>query len=358
MHLFYRFVPLLAIFFSLILASSAAQQSFYPFRSIDDSVAAVSLIERYLAIPEDRQLDSMEVARYTVGTLSEQIAKRGFRPLRFPSSMKHTVTAVRMIREDNSQAIVVVSTDVGIIPMFGPFTIDWVYYLVSTEDGWRINTFERQSLLEEAAAKLSVIDTTSQFPPSLKPVIAREYSSMLLSNMQLREHFLERREAFESLLDQFRQHVKLGSIGRVDQKPSQINNVVIQWGGSAQDIPKEAIDEYMSVLTKEEQKQFRKELKTAEKLRRVGSDSVMRIAKRLGIDHAVIDSTIRMMRELRINFANARLPWDGAVQFTVAGESGYSLGYLYSPGQTPLLSPDEYFYLEEIADGWWIFRAS
>jgi hypothetical protein len=47
------------------------------------------------------------------------------------------------------------------------------------------------------------------------------------------------------------------------------------------------------------------------------------------------------------------------VQLTVGGYFDDVCGYIYSPsGELPLVSPDEYFYLEDLGDGWWIFRST
>ena len=43
---------------------------------------------------------------------------------------------------------------------------------------------------------------------------------------------------------------------------------------------------------------------------------------------------------------------------TVGGYVDDAIGYLYSPtGEIPAVSNEEYYYLEPLDDGWWIFRA-
>jgi hypothetical protein len=115
----------------------------------------------------------------------------------------------------------------------------------------------------------------------------------------------------------------------------------------------------MRRLNRDQQKDMRLRISAAANSHRKGRDTLARIAKRIGIGLARVDSATALMRDLRVSFINARLPWKGAVQFTVGGNRDDVLGYLYSPsGELPLVSPEEYFYMEDLGDGWWIFRAT
>ena len=189
--------------------------------------------------------------------------------------------------------------------------------------------------------------------------MTRELSAILLSNAQLREHYTANREQFRVLAGHFVRRDSLRVLGRVDRNVNQLNRVGIEWGAAAQHTPKEAIDEYLASATPEQRSSFETQLRAVDAMRKMGRDSLARYARKYRLNVARIDSAVAIMRDLRITFVNAILPWKGTVQFTVAGAHTDAIGYFFAPnGGVPNVAPEEYYYLEEIGDGWWIFRAT
>lgn len=354
-------LPLLFVAtFLLVQSSLHAQPGHFPFKGTGDSAAAVDLVQRYLryTIGEPIPIDSIE--HYAVEEFYTWLDKNHGVPVRFPDRMPYTISNVRSVRDDGSQILVTVSAHADSIPMFGRVTIEWVFFVRPVEGkGWRINGLRRQNGIEDVAAELRFLDTSSLYPKMLKPIIARESSRALLSNAQLRSHFNEHRDEFMKLAGFFHQTDSLWMLGRIDRAVTQLNQFGIDWGDGAQEVPKEAIEEVMAKLEPNQRQEMRARLRAAESSRRAGRDTLQRIAKRLGIKLPKVDSATAMMQELRVSFINARLPWKGAVQFTVGGRQMDVLGYLYSPnGELPWVSLEEYFYLEDLGNGWWIFRST
>ncbi len=94
-------------------------------------------------------------------------------------------------------------------------------------------------------------------------------------------------------------------------------------------------------------------------MRRAGTDSLVKILKKKKVAPARVEKIVNIMHDLRVVFVNRQLPWAGAVQMTVAGKMDEAVGYLYSPkGGVPHISPVEYFYIEDLGNGWWLFRAT
>jgi len=354
-----RHVLLLLVLVSLTETAAIAQFPFQPFRSGPDSADAIDIVRRYYAVPDSQYLDTSQIESLVAGELvTRTIAGLG-RPIRPSRSFRWTIDrAAALANSGDSAAIVVVPTVTDSIPRFGPVTVDMIYYLRRTDRGWRIVDFHRQLLVEKSIVQLKQLDTAQSYPASLKPLIVREVSALLLSNQQLRSHFSSSRRSFDALIQELHGERNIRRLARMDRKAEQINNVSIIWMNSAQEIPKEAIAEYERGLTAGELKEFRKALAQQAKLRKAGDDSVASVARRLRINRNGLGAVLNRMHELRLVFVNRDVPWNDAIQCTVAGVAGHSLGYIYSPeGQLPKVSPDEYFYLEELEGGWWIFRA-
>jgi hypothetical protein len=352
---------LLAAFFALIAVPGAtAQPGHFPFGDAADSSATIDLVKRYLLYTAAEPVPVDSIGFYAVEEFSTWLDKASGVPIRFPESMPHRIVGARALRGDGALAMVTVQVDAGTIPMAGALGIDWVFFTRKVEGkGWRINALRRQKGIEDYVDQLRYLDTSSLYPAVLKPVIARETSRALLDNAGLRRHFMENSELFGKLVSYFNRKDSLWMLGRIDRAVTQLNQFGIDWGDGAQEIPKEAVSEIMMKLDAAQQKEMRTRIRAAEKAYRKGRDTLARIAKRVGIGMAGLDSATALMRELRVSFANARLPWKGAVQFTVGGQRDDVLGYLYSPsGEVPLVSPEEYFYLEDLGGGWWIFRAT
>lgn len=347
---------------ALITTTTALSQSPYrPFASRNDSLEAMEVVKRYYAVADSAYLDSTTITSLATGDLvSRMIAALG-RPIRPSNTLPWHVERACALRRSTGDAlaIVVVPTVIGTAPRFGTVTVDLIYYLKRTANGWRILDHNRQLLVENVIDQLREIDSSSAYPPSLKPIIAREISALLLSNEQARRHFADNRPSFDSLIRRIQGERNLHRLARIDRRPEQINNVAIVWSNSAQEIPRQAITEYEKTLkNQDELKDFRQALANLERLRKIGEDSVTSVTKRLRINRASMDFILQRMRDLRLVFLNIDLPWKNAIQLTVGGSAGHSIGYIYSPqGELPDVSTEEYFYLEDLGGGWWLFRA-
>jgi len=346
--------------FLLVQQSLIAQPGHFPFKGAGDSLAAVDLVKRYLrfTVGDPMPVDSIE--HYAVEEFYTWLDKNHGVPIRFPDRMPYDISGVRSVRADGDLVQVTLAAHADSIPMFGSLTIEWVFFVRSLEGkGWRISGLRRQNGIEDVVEELRFLDTSSLYPKMLKPIIARESSRSLLSNAQLRSNFVEHRAAFNTLAGFFHQKDSLWMLGRIDRAVTQLNQYGIDWGDGAQEVPKEAIEEVLAKLEPDQQQEMKARLRAAESARRMGRDTLQRMAKRLGIKLSKVDSAVGMMRDLRVSFINARLPWKRAVQFTVGGRQMDVHGYLYSPnGELPWVSLEEYFYLEDLGDGWWIFRST
>ncbi len=339
-------------------ARARSQEPYNHFKNPSDSVATIKVVVAYLSIGDDIVLDSVGAIRWTTPDLAQKILQNNGIPLRFPREMPYRITGAHALAYSDSAAIVTLAALADTLPRFGPLTVDWVYFLVKTSGGWRITTFERQRKMEGTIERLRSLDTSSAFPSSLKPIIVREMAGGLMSNAQVHEFFTINRAKFKSLADLLATEPNLRRLARVDHKAGQINTINIEWSGSAQVTPQEAIDEFMKTATAEEQTLIKEELYAQARLRRMGDDTVKAIAKRLKIRATTVQKAINAMYDVRVNFINRDIPWKDAVQLTVGGELGFTVGLLYSPRkELPLVSPTEYYYLEDLGDGWWLFRA-
>lgn len=62
-------------------------------------------------------------------------------------------------------------------------------------------------------------------------------------------------------------------------------------------------------------------------------------------------------KRLFINFVNNK---DGAIELNIGGIIDNAVGYLYVPpgAKPPTMDPSEFIYVEEIADGWYIYKTT
>jgi len=350
--------PTAALLLFHALSLSAQSSSF---RSPEDSLGAADLVGRYMSFNDKTVLSLDTIDRYAAGEYARRIVEYQGDAIGLPGEKPRRLVDLRTVRDDGSLAMAVIAFQADSLPRFGPVTIDRVLFLRrdSSDALWRISAIRDLAGVPGQIDELHKLEA-SNYPESLKRVIARESSRLLLSNEQVRRDFREHRAGYMALAEQFRRSDSLlRSVARIDKVISQINNVGIVWGDAAEEIPRDAVDEYLSRLDKSQQKQFRDQLRAAEKQRRTGFDSLAQIAKRLRIPVARIDTLVTTMYDLGVSFVTNRLPWPGAVQITIAGAYDNAVGLLYSPsGEVPLISPDEYFYLEDLGEGWWIFRAT
>jgi hypothetical protein len=343
----------------LLSVASLAAQKPVSLQDPADSVAASDIVGRYLRFPFGKRIHPDSIADYAVDEFGKQLTARKGELLAFPQDMTYRITGVQSIRPGDTLATVTVVAVGDTIPRFGPMVIDWVFFVRKVEhQGWRISAVRRQVGIEDVADRLRQLDTSTAFPTSLKGTIAVEWGTQMLSNEQLRRNFMQNRDQFGALLEQFHRHDSMRMVSRFDRQISQVNYTVVYWDPAAQEVPQAAIDEYMSTASKQERKNMKAMLRHAENLRRAGRDSVAVVARKFGLDPARLDTVAAAMKDLRISFVNSNLPWEGAVQFTVDGTFDNVGGYLYSPEGIPWISPDEYYYLEDLGNGWWLFRAT
>jgi hypothetical protein len=348
----------LAALLLVLSASSASAQRPAPFKDPAGAEKLRAIVQNFLQLSADSLITLDKIDDYAADEFAQQVKSSGHPPVWFESQSYRVGDAVSLGAGD-SLAMVSVVSRADSLPMFGYFDIDWTFFMRMVDGGWKVSALRRLNGMEENVQMLEFLDTTSSYPSSLKPEIARENSSMLLSNQQLRRHFTEHREAFLALATEFTRPDSLRQVGRIGNRVMQLNHHVIDWGMASHDIPQSAIDEYMRTASPEAQEQLRGQLKIVEKMRREGTDSLKKILKKKKLEPARIDRIVRSMHDLRVIFVNSRLPWTGAVQLTVGGKMDNAVGYIYSPkGGLPLISPAEYFYLEDLGDGWWIFRAT
>lgn len=350
---------LLTSFLALLSTASLAAQQPVPLQNPADSVAACDIVERYLKFPFGKWIHPDSIPNYAVDEFGKHLTERKGELLAFSQEMTYRITGVQSIRPADTLAIVTVVATGDSVPRFGPVVIDWVFFMRKIEDGnWRISAVRRQVGLEDAVDRLRQLDTSKAFPNSLKGTIASDWATQMWSNEQLRQNFVQNRDRFRRLLEQFQRHDSLIMVARFDRQISQINYTVIYWDPAAQEVPQAAIDEYMATATKQERKNMKAMLRHAENLRRSGHDSVALVARKFGLDPVRLDTVAGSMKDLRVSFVNSNLPWKGAVQFTVDGSFDNVGGYLYSPDGIPWISPEEYYYLEDLGNGWWLFRAT
>ena len=345
---------LLPLIFLATVIPAVAQR---PMHDSADVAKIRAAIDEFIDNTSD-SLETEHLAKYTVGRFTARmeslVGTRLFEPAMF-----YHIGGVQSIDPADTLAIAAVTSHGDTLPLFGPLAIEMTFFMHKSDSaGWRIAGLRRFGATEARASEIRYIDSSSAFPKSLKPIVVREVSAVLLSNAQLRENFQSKRAKFKDLASRFNGRDSLRMLGRIDRKVQQLNRVALNWGTAGQEIPKNIIDEYLASAAPAERERIRTELKHAETLRRVGRDSLAKHARRYKLNLARIDQTIELMHELRITFVNAELPWKGAVQLTVAGVHDDAIGYLYTPtGELPAISDDEYYYLESLGDNWYIFRA-
>ncbi len=322
--------------------------------------AAVKVVGEFLQQAIDHRQTADSLLRFSTGGYSEALLKMGRDTVWPIAPESYRIGDVYAIREGDTAMMVTVVTENGTVPRVGPLEVDCVFFLQPGPLGdLRISAFRRMTGVDRNLREIRYVDTSTVYPERLKPEIIREESTILMSNRQLREHFLTNRVGFTRLLEQFGRNDSLTMLGRVDRKVAQLNRFSIEWGPAAHDVPKDVMDEYLKTLPKKQRQELEKQVRLAESVRRSGYDTLAHMARVSRLPMARIDSAIALMYDLRVTFVNALLPWPDAVQFTLAGRFGDAVGLIYSPhGELPLISPIEYYYLEEIGGGWWIFRST
>ena len=321
---------------------------------------AAVLVEDFFRLGFDpKGISEDDVDQYGVDRFADYLSSIVDSPF-WVVPQQYEVQNVYKIYNTDSAAIVTSRTLTDSLPYFGLVEVDWVWFLRQIDGGeWRISDVRRTNGLLKAVNMIRFIDTTSVFPERIKPDIVREESTLLLSNRQIREEFAKNRPVLDQLVGLLVDNDSIKFIERTGERVSQFNFTMIDWGMASQDVPQDVLEEYLANASPEEKEMMESRLRAAEKQRAEGKRMVKNLAKKASVDPETIESAIAMMKKTRVSFVNTVLQWDGAMLLTLAGKVNDVTGFLYSPkGEVPLISPEEYFYLEDLGGGWWLFRAT
>jgi len=343
----------------MIAATEARSQRPTPFRDPMDSVILSGMTERYIELSRGRWMNYDSIEAYATDELATQLTNGDRGALMFSKTLRYAVQHAFSVQVNDSLGVVAVAATGDTVALFGPLTIDFAFLFRKVEQvGWRISAIRRQIGIEEAQKRLDALKSTTDFPEKLKPVMAREWGTYLLSNQQVEKHFQGNREHFGTLLAQFQRGDSLMMVGRSGDKMSQLNYHSILWDAATDETPQDVVKEYLATATPAQRKAMQAQLRYVERLRKAGRDTLATIARIYQLPLVRLDSIAAMMKELRVKFINAKLPWKNAVQFTVDGQFDNVFGYIYCPNDCPFVSPEEYYYLEDLGEGWWLFRST
>ncbi len=344
----------------LTLATATKAQRPAPFRNVMDSIIISGMAERYIELSRGQWMNYDSIDAYATDELANQLTNGDRGALMFSKSLNYAVQrAFSAHGNGDSLGVVTVVATGDTAAMLGPLTIDFVFLFRKVDSAtWRIGAVRRQVGTEQVQKRLATLAATADFPEKLKPIMAREWGTFLMNNQQVRENFQQHRERFNQLLAQFQRGDSLLMVGRSSDKMSQLNYHSILWDAATEETPKEVVDEYLATATPAQRKQMQTQLRYVERLRKAGRDTLTKIARTYRLPVPRLDSIAAMMKELRVKFINAKLPWSNAVQFTVDGQFDNVFGYIYCPNDSPFISPEEYYYLEDLGGGWWLFRST
>lgn len=320
---------------------------------------ATSLVESFFTFGYDQAgMDADSIENYAIDQFADYLQRMAGTPF-WPNPYRYDIGEVYSIRPELEVVMVTSRTYPGAVPLYGELAVDWIWFLRrDKEKGWRISSLRRTKGIPKAMEKLAYVDTTGDFPASLKPTIAREWGAILLDNEAIRAEFKANRPLLQSLVDRLSANDSIVMLERMGDHISQFNNIYVDWGMAAQELPQEVIDEYLATASPEVAEQIAASIRHAERQRRQASDTLGTLAGRVGVSITTLDEIAAMMKQGRIRFINSDLPMRDAMLLTIDGELDDAVGLLYSPhGELPYISPEEFFYLEDLGDGWWIFRS-
>ncbi len=326
----------------------------------DNAAEAKSVVADFFAYGMSlERIDSNRIGDYAIDWFGGYL-KRHVGETFWPIPHRYDVGEVYSIRPGDSVLMVTSRAWPDSLPFFGTVTVDWIWFLRRNNEGkWRISSVRRTQNLVSAMAALRLIDSSRQYPNSLKADIAREESAILLSNEQIRAGFPQLRPHLEDLAKLVGAHDSIRFVARNGDRVSQFNTHYLDWGMASHDIPEGVIEEYLKDATEEEKGRMERLLQAAEKQRTQGLQEVRSWERKAGLPTTLLDDITVLMKKGRIQFLNSELPWQDAMLMTIAGELDDAVGFIYSPhGQIPPVSPEEYFYLEDLGGGWWLFRSS
>ncbi|MGE3801647.1 MAG: hypothetical protein AB7H80_11555 [Candidatus Kapaibacterium sp.] len=326
----------------------------------DDAVEAKEVVSSFFEYGMSlARIDSSRAKDYAIDWFEEYLRKHAGETF-WPIPHRYEVEEVYSIRSNDSLLMVTSRAWPDSVPFVGTVSVDWIWFLrKNPENHWRIYSLRRTQGLYEAMQALRLIDTTTAYPNSLRDDIALEKSTILLSNEQIRGLFPLLRSHLEELVNRVRGHDSIQFVGREGDRVNQFNRYYINWGMASHNIPDEAVEEFLVGATEEQKEQMKKLLQAAERQRYQGEVTLRKWEREAGIPATILDDIAVLMKKGRIQFMNTQLPWEDAVLLTMAGSADHAIGLIFSPhGGVPLVSPEEYFYLEDLGAGWWIFRSS
>lgn len=321
---------------------------------------ARDLVDRFFRFGSDPAgVDSVDVPDYAVDWLAEFLLELRGKPF-WHIAHRYDVGEVWSIRPEGTILMVGSRTHVDSIPFHGRVTVDWFWYLRRNDSGqWRISNVRRTQGILEGMNTLRLIDTSAAYPPSVKAEVAREEGNMLLDNGMLRAEFEKNRGVLDELVSRLGANTSITLLERQGSRIRQFNRKYIDWGLAFEEIPEKALEEFLAGAPEEVRQNVLRRMEVAARHEREGTAVLAESARGAGVRPAEVEEIARLMKLARVKFINTELPFRDAILLTLGGELEQAVGYLYSPhGELPWINPEEYFYLEDLGDGWWIFRSA
>ncbi len=321
---------------------------------------ARDLVDRFFRFGSDPSgVDSADVGDYAIDWFSDFLIGLKGEPF-WHIAHRYDVGQVWSIRPEGTILMVASQTHIDSIPFHGRVAVDWFWYLRRNDAGdWRISSVRRTQGILEGMNTLRLIDTSAAYPPSVKAEVAREEGGMLLDNGMLRSAFEQNRGVLGELVSRLAANPTITMLERQGSRVRQFNGKYIDWGLAFEEIPQEAIEEFLADAPEDVRQNVLRRVEVAEKHEREATAVLAESARGAGVRPAEVEEIGRLMKLGRIQFVNTELPFRDAILLTVSGKLEQAIGYLYTPhGELPWINPEEYFYLEELGDGWWIFRSA
>ncbi len=318
-----------------------------------------SLVDRFMKVAHlPKGLDSTTITSLSADWLEGYLLERAGEPF-FQVANRYVVGDVRTIRPEKSILMVEMVTYPDSVPGHGLVEVDWNWFLRETEQGWRISAVRRTQGLFRAMQTLQLIDSAAAYPPSVKPLLAREEGAILMSNAQLRDLFEANRAGLKELVVRLAANSGIRVLERAGDHPRQVNTKMVDWGMAAHTLTDQMIEEFYQTAPEEMHGEIEARLRAAESQRKKASDAMAEILREIGVRTSAVDEIILLMKQSRVRFVNTETPFKDGVILTVAGAQEQAIGFLYSPhGELPWINPEEFFHLEKLSDEWWIFRSA
>lgn len=341
----------------IVNAQTPAHSRSKSFTNPKDSIELFNLINNYLSI-NDTVSTSETISKFTTGRLLKQILKEDSRMVKQPPGYPFGINYICSVSSIDSLALIKTTSPVDSMLNFGWFDLDWYFYCIKNEKNeWRICEVRTQTENIKLYSMLKVMEQDTSIPPMVKPLIVRERSGTLLSNKQLKDIFDSNQEKFKFLGEKISGNDSLNALVRNDDRIVLLNRSQIDWQDASEDMPNDAIAWMNSRLDKKAQKKFQTHLRSTERIKKQGFDTLQSKAKKYKLDYQELKNIVSILRDLRIYGFNKIFKKQDAIQFVTGGRDENIAGFLYSPkGFLPFILPEEYYCLEEIGNNWWIFR--